>query len=81
MFPKNVIHASANKAFAMSLILYRRLPHTHLSIYHEQPMIWLFIYALVIGLYDLRTRRIPNWYTIPLIVAGVIAHFPSRPDV
>ena len=41
-------------------------------------MIWLFIYALAISLYDLRTRRIPNWYTIPLIVAGFIAHFPGH---
>lgn len=41
-------------------------------------MIWLFIYALAISLYDLRTRRIPNWCTIPLIVAGLIAHFPGH---
>lgn len=44
-------------------------------------MIWLFMYALAISLYDLRTRRIPNWYTLPLLAAGVIAHFPERPEV
>lgn len=44
-------------------------------------MIWLFIYALAVSLYDLRTRRIPNWCTLPLLAAGVIAHFPSRPEV
>lgn len=39
------------------------------------------MYALAISLYDLRTRRIPNWYTLPLLAAGVIAHFPERPEV
>lgn len=51
------------------------------SLYDEQPMIWLFIYVLAISLYDLHTRRIPNWYTFPLIVAGMVAHFPGHPDV
>jgi Flp pilus assembly protein protease CpaA len=44
-------------------------------------MIWLFIYVLAISLYDLRTRRIPNWYTLPLIFTGVVAHFPGHLDV
>ena len=44
-------------------------------------MTWLLIYVLAISLYDLRTRRIPNWYTLPLIVAGMIAHFPGHLDV
>jgi len=44
-------------------------------------MTWLFIYVLTISLYDLRTRRIPNWYTLPLILAGMIAHFPGHIDV
>ncbi len=44
-------------------------------------MIWLFIYALALSLHDLRTRRIPNWCTLPLILAGVIAHFPSQPEI
>ena len=44
-------------------------------------MIWLLIYVLVIGLYDLRTRRIPNWYTLPLILVGIISHFPGHLDV
>ena len=41
-------------------------------------MIWLFMYVLAISLNDLRTRRIPNWYTIPLIITGLIAHFPGQ---
>ena len=44
-------------------------------------MIWLFIYVLAISLYDLRTRRIPNWYTLPLILAGMVAHFPGHLEV
>ena len=44
-------------------------------------MTWLFLYALVLSLYDLRTRRVPNWATIPLIVAGFIARFPGYPDI
>ncbi len=44
-------------------------------------MIWLLIYLLAISLYDLRARRIPNWCTIPLIIAGMIAHFPGSLDL
>lgn len=44
-------------------------------------MIWLFIYVLAISLYDLHTRRIPNWYTLPLIIFGLTAHFPGHIDV
>ena len=44
-------------------------------------MTWLLIYVLAIGLYDLRTRRIPNWATFPLILAGLAAHFPGHSDI
>ncbi len=44
-------------------------------------MIWLFLYVLAISLYDLRTHRIPNWYTLPLMIAGMIAHFPGHLDL
>jgi leader peptidase (prepilin peptidase) / N-methyltransferase len=44
-------------------------------------MTWLLIYLLVVSLYDLRTRRIPNWCTIPLVIAGLIAHFPGSLDL
>jgi len=37
--------------------------------------------ALAASLYDLRTQRIPNWFTWPLIVSGLILHFPGHPDV
>jgi Flp pilus assembly protein protease CpaA len=44
-------------------------------------MIRLLVFLLAVSLYDLRTRRIPNWCTLPLIIAGLIAHFPGRMDM
>jgi Flp pilus assembly protein protease CpaA len=44
-------------------------------------MAWLLIYLLVISMYDLRTHRIPNWCTIPLIIAGMVANFPGSMDL
>lgn len=44
-------------------------------------MLWLFLYAFVISLYDLRTRRTPNWATLSILVAGLIAHFPGSLDL
>jgi Flp pilus assembly protein protease CpaA len=44
-------------------------------------MIWLFIYVLAISLYDLRTGRIPNWYTIPILMSGMVVNFPGTPDL
>jgi Flp pilus assembly protein protease CpaA len=40
-------------------------------------MIWLFIYVLALSLYDLRTKGVPNWATLPLLTAGIVAHFPG----
>ena len=40
-------------------------------------MIWLLIYAIAVSLYDLRTKRIPNWVTLPILLVGFIAHFPG----
>jgi Flp pilus assembly protein protease CpaA len=44
-------------------------------------MLWLFIFTLAVSLYDWRTRRIPNWYSLPLLIAGLIAHFPGNQDL
>ena len=44
-------------------------------------MTWLLIYLLLASLYDFRSRRIPNWCTLPLIIAGMIAHFPGHMDL
>lgn len=42
-------------------------------------MLWptLFTLTLLVSLYDLRTKRIPNWVTLPLLVIGLIVHFPG----
>jgi Flp pilus assembly protein protease CpaA len=44
-------------------------------------MTWLLIFILAVSLYDWRTRRIPNWCTLPVIMAGMIAHFPGSLDL
>ena len=44
-------------------------------------MTWLLVYLLAVSLYDLRTHRIPNWCTLPLIITGMIAHFPGHMDL
>ena len=54
---------------------------THIPVYHKRPMTWLLFYILAVSLYDLRTNRIPNWCTYPLILAGMIAHFPGHIDL
>lgn len=40
----------------------------------------LLLLVLAVSLYDLRTGKVPNWVTLPLLSAGVIAHFPGTPD-
>ena len=37
----------------------------------------LVLYVLLVSLYDLRAGRVPNWVTLPLLVAGVLANFPG----
>ena len=44
-------------------------------------MTWLLIYVLAISLYDVHTRRIPNWCTLPVILAGMVANFPGHFDL
>ena len=44
-------------------------------------MILLLVYLLLVSLYDSRTHRIPNWCTIPLIIAGMIAHLPGHLEI
>jgi Flp pilus assembly protein protease CpaA len=44
-------------------------------------MILPFLLAVTVSLYDLRTRRIPNWCTLPLLLAGLIAHWPGHLDL
>ena len=43
---------------------------------------WLLLMlSIFISLYDLRTKRIPNWVTLPLLIAGVIAQFPGTVEL
>jgi len=38
---------------------------------------WLFLFLLLLSLYDLQTGKIPNWTTLPLLAAGFVLHFPG----
>jgi Flp pilus assembly protein protease CpaA len=44
-------------------------------------MLALFLYTLALSLYDLRTGKVPNWATLPLLAAGFFAHFPGTVPV
>jgi len=34
-----------------------------------------------VSLYDLRHKRIPNWITLPLLLLGLILHFPGSIEI
>lgn len=40
---------------------------------------FLFPLVILISLYDLRYRRIPNWITLPLMLLGLYVSFPGNP--
>ena len=40
-------------------------------------MLALLLYTLTLSLYDFRTGKVPNWATLPLLVAGFLVHFPG----
>jgi Flp pilus assembly protein protease CpaA len=40
----------------------------------------LLLLTVAVSLYDLHTGKVPNWVTVPLIVTGIIAHFPGSLD-
>jgi prepilin peptidase CpaA len=42
----------------------------------QQTTIWVFALALTVlaGWLDWRTRRIPNWLTVPALFAGIVLH-------
>jgi Flp pilus assembly protein protease CpaA len=39
----------------------------------------LFPLVTLISLYDLKYRKIPNWFTLPLILLGLYVNFPGNP--
>jgi Flp pilus assembly protein protease CpaA len=44
-------------------------------------LITLLILSLAVSLYDLRTGKVPNWVTLPLLCVGILAHFPGSLNV
>jgi Flp pilus assembly protein protease CpaA len=44
-------------------------------------LLWILTLGLVVlALYDLRTQRVPNWVTLPLLLTGLVLHFPGAPE-
>ena len=39
----------------------------------------LFTLVVLISLYDLKHRKIPNWVTLPLMLLGLYVSFPGEP--
>ena len=42
---------------------------------------FLFPLVVLISLYDLKYRKIPNWITLPLIFLGLYVNFPGNPII
>ena len=40
---------------------------------------FLFALVILISLYDLKYRKIPNWITLPLMLLGLYVNFPGSP--
>ncbi len=40
---------------------------------------FLFALVILISLYDLKYRKIPNWVTLPLMLLGFYVSFPGNP--
>ena len=48
----------------------------------EMPLhffLFLFLIIIVVSLYDMKFRKVPNWIGIPLMLVGVIVCFPGNP--
>jgi len=42
---------------------------------------FLFALVILISLYDLKYRKIPNWVTLPLMLLGLYVSLPSTPII
>ncbi len=42
---------------------------------------FLFALVILISLYDLKYRKIPNWVTLPLMLLGLYVNFPGNPII
>jgi len=40
----------------------------------------VFLLAVLVSLYDLRSGKVPNWVTLPLLAAGLLARFPGQAE-
>ena len=43
--------------------------------------LFLFTLVVLISLYDLKHRKIPNWVTLPLMLLGLYVGFPGNPII
>ena len=41
----------------------------------------LLLLTILVSIHDYRHRKIPNWVTLPLLLAGFAAHAPGTPAV
>ena len=41
----------------------------------------LLLLTILVSIHDYRHRKIPNWVTWPLLLAGLVAHAPGTPVV
>src|SRR5271157_2859153 len=41
----------------------------------------LLLLTILVSIHDYRHRKIPNWLTWPLLLAGLVAHVPGTPAV
>ena len=41
----------------------------------------LLLLTILVSIHDYRHRKIPNWVTWPLLLAGLVAHAPGTPAV
>ena len=56
------------------------MPHSTLPAVHTEMMILLLLLAVFLAIYDLHTQCVPNWVTLPLLVAGLVLQFPGAPE-
>jgi len=54
--------------------------HATLLTPHTEMMMLLLLLAVFLAMYDLRTQRVPNWVTLPLLVTGLVLQFPGAPE-
>ena len=44
-------------------------------------MVFLLLLTVLLTLYDFRTRRVPNWVTLPLLFTGMFVNAPGTLEV